>query len=76
VGARRAAAALTDALLAGQISAVIVDGEFWIDGRRAYLEHVRTPVEPQFVTLRVSIDEALRLSSAKSPRPSPATSDF
>jgi chloramphenicol 3-O-phosphotransferase len=59
--AERGAAALADAFLADSVDVVIVDGDF-LRGpdRRVFVAALRTNVEPRFVTLRVSLEEALR----------------
>ena len=67
--AREAAAHLTDAFFGFGIEAVIIEGPFFApDERRAYLDHVRAKVEPVFVTLRVSFEEALRRAQGDSSR--------
>jgi len=59
--ARQAAALLTDAFFGFGIEAVIIEGPFFTpEERRAYLDHLRAKVEPVFVTLHVSFEEALR----------------
>jgi adenylylsulfate kinase-like enzyme len=65
LAARRAAAALTDSFLAHGAEVVIVDGEFFTsEDREAFLRCIRTDVEPRFVTLTVSVEEALRRAEA------------
>lgn len=59
--ARRGAAALTDLFFDSGRDVVIVNGPFFTQlERNAYLEHLRTPVEPLFVTLRASFEESFR----------------
>lgn len=59
--ARRAAAALMDHFVLEDCSLVIVEGTFWTRSERdEFVQHLTTPVIPRFVTLRVSVDEALR----------------
>lgn len=63
--ARRAAAALTDEFYRSGRDSVIVNGPFFTEEERsAYLDHVRTPVTPLFVTLRVSFGESWRRAQA------------
>jgi predicted kinase len=63
--ARQAAAALTDAFLMAGLDVVIVDGSFLTPTERAvYVDALRTPAEPRFVTLLVSYPEALRRAQA------------
>jgi chloramphenicol 3-O-phosphotransferase len=57
--ARRAAAALADRFLADGI-AVVLEGDLITgDGRRDFVSALRSAIEPQFVTLRVSFESAL-----------------
>ncbi len=59
--ARRAAAALTDAFFSTGVHLVIVEGAFWGQGERAtFVGGITCNVRPQFVTLLVSYDEAVR----------------
>jgi chloramphenicol 3-O-phosphotransferase len=62
--ARAAAAALTDTFLDGGVDAVLVEGRFFAEERAEYLAGVHSLVDPRFVTLRVSYDEALRRAQA------------
>jgi adenylylsulfate kinase-like enzyme len=65
---RRAAAALTDSFLA-QGAEVVIEGEFLTsEDRDAYLRYVRTDVQPRFVTLTVSVEEAVRRAEADATR--------
>lgn len=67
--ARRAAAALADVLLDEGVTVVIVDGDFVAAPDRAeFTAALHAVVEPQFVTLRVSFDEAFRRASNDSAR--------
>jgi predicted kinase len=59
--ARRAAAALTNALLEDGVGVVVVEGDFLSQRERAeFLTVLSSPVAPLFVTLRVSIELALQ----------------
>ena len=59
--ARRAAAALTDHFVLDGMELVIVEGTFWTRSVREELTtRLTTLVHPVFVTLHVSVDEALR----------------
>jgi adenylylsulfate kinase-like enzyme len=59
--ARRAAAALADTFLEAGVAVVIADGSFNTPGDRAtFARSFRTSVDPLYVTLRVSFEEALR----------------
>jgi lactoylglutathione lyase len=59
--ARRAAAALTDHFVLEGIELVIVEGTFWTRSEREELTTALTTlVQPVYVTLRVSVEEALR----------------
>ena len=59
--ARRAAAALTDHFVLDGIELVIVEGTFWTTSEREELTTALTTlVQPVYVTLRVSVEEALR----------------
>lgn len=61
LAARRAAAVLTDEFHRSGRDAIIVNGPFFTEAERSgYLDHLRTPVTPLFVTLRVSFEEAWR----------------
>jgi lactoylglutathione lyase len=67
--ARRAAAALTDHFVVEGIELVIVEGTFWTRSEREELTTALTTlVQPMFVTLRVSVDEALRRVQSDSSR--------
>ena len=67
--ARRAAAALTDHFVLEGIELVVVEGTFWRTSEREQLTTARTTlVQPMFVTLRVSVDEALRRVQSDSSR--------
>lgn len=69
LAARRAAAALTDSFLATGADVVIVEGEFFAaKDRDAYLRCLRTEVEERFVTLTVSVDEAVRRAEGDATR--------
>jgi len=58
--ARRAAAALTDALLDDGGGVIVVEGDFLLeDERAAFSRALRSSVKPVFATLHVSIDVAL-----------------
>jgi predicted enzyme related to lactoylglutathione lyase len=59
--ARRAAAALVDHYVLDRIDLVIAEGDFWIASQRdEFTSRLSTGVAPVFVTLRVSVEEALR----------------
>jgi predicted kinase len=59
--ARQAAATLANGHLARGAAVVIADGSFnWPSDRAAFVQHLDPGVDPHFVTLRVSFDEALR----------------
>jgi tRNA uridine 5-carbamoylmethylation protein Kti12 len=59
--ARHAAGALANRFAADGVAIVIVEGEFLTAGdRRLLVEALDESVEPRFVTLRVSFDEAAR----------------
>ena len=59
--ARRAAAALVDQYVLDGIRLVIVEGDFWTVGQReVFTNHLTCGVAPVFLTLRVSVEEALR----------------
>jgi predicted kinase len=59
--ARRASAALADAFMAGGVAVVIADGSFNAAGdREVFARNLDPGVEPRFVTLRVTYEEALR----------------
>lgn len=59
--ARKAAALLTDEFLSSGMDAVIVNGPFFTEEERTqYLDHLKTPLEPFFVTLRVGFEESHR----------------
>jgi hypothetical protein len=67
--ARRAAAALTDHFVLDGTELVIVEGTFWTMSEREELTAgLTTLVEPVFVTLQFSVDEALRRVQADSGR--------
>lgn len=67
--ARRAAAALTDHFVLEGIELVVVEGTFWRTSEREQLTTALTTlVQPMFVTLRVSVDEALRRVQSDSSR--------
>jgi predicted kinase len=58
--ARRAAAALTDALLGDGMRVVVVEGDFLSPEQRAeFVTALRSSTEPAFVTVQVPIDLAL-----------------
>jgi hypothetical protein len=66
---RQAAAALTDAFLSAGVDVVIVDGEFLTrKDREAYVRSIRAEVEPRFVTLTVSVDEAMMRAESDATR--------
>lgn len=59
--ARRAAAILTDEFYDSGRDAVIVNGPFFTEAeRRGFVDHLRKPADPLFVTLRVSFEESWR----------------
>jgi predicted enzyme related to lactoylglutathione lyase/chloramphenicol 3-O-phosphotransferase len=59
--ARRAAAALVDQYVFDEIDLIIVEGDFWTDGQHNEFSYRHSSgVAPVFVTLRVSVEEALR----------------
>jgi shikimate kinase len=59
--ARHAAAILVNTFSEAGVGAVIAEGSFNTPGdRAAFAQHLRTGVEPLYVTLRVSFEEALR----------------
>jgi len=59
--ARRAAAALTDQFVADGIDTVIVEGTFWTPSEREqFTVHLASGVQPRFMTLQVSVAEAMR----------------
>jgi adenylylsulfate kinase-like enzyme len=59
--ARHASGALANRFAADGVEIVIVEGEFLTaDDRRLLVEALDESVEPRFVTLRVSFDEAVR----------------
>src|SRR5690348_451067 len=59
--ARRAAAALVDHYVLDTIELIIAEGDFWIASQRdEFTSRLSSGVAPIFVTLRVSVDEALR----------------
>jgi adenylylsulfate kinase-like enzyme len=59
--ARRASAALADAFLADGVAVVIADGSFNAAGdREVFARNLDPGVEPRFVTLRITYEEALR----------------
>jgi len=59
--ARRAAAALADEFVLAGMDVVIVEGTFWTRAERdEFANHLATDIRPHFVTLRVSLPEALR----------------
>ena len=70
--ARRAAAALTEHFVLDGIELVILEGTFWTMSEREELTAALTTlVQPVFVTLHVSVEEALRrvqLTVADGPR--------
>jgi lactoylglutathione lyase len=67
--ARRAAAALTDHFVLDGIELVILEGTFWTMSEREELTAALTTlVQPVFVTLHVSVEEALRRVQADSGR--------
>ena len=67
--ARRAAAALTDQFVLDAIELIIVEGTFWTQSERdEFVSRLSTAVDPIFVTLRVSVEEALRRVEADTGR--------
>ena len=59
--ARRAAAALTDALLQDGVGVVVVEGDFLTPEQRTeFVTALRSSIAPVFVTVHVSIDLALQ----------------
>jgi predicted kinase len=69
VRARRAAAALTDALLEDGVDVVIVEGDFLSHQERdEFLTALRSPIAPLYVTVHVSIDVALQRVQADATR--------
>jgi chloramphenicol 3-O-phosphotransferase len=59
--ARHAAAALVDQYVLDGIDLIIVEGDFWIASQRdEFTSRVSSGVAPVFVTLHVSVEEALR----------------
>ena len=63
--ARRAAAALVDQFVRDGIELTIVEGTFWTQTERAeFSDCLTVAVQPVYVTLRVSVDEAQRRVTA------------
>jgi len=61
LGARRAAAALTDSFDSSGVDIVILDGQFWDRAERApFQDNLKWSGEPFFVTLQISYGEALK----------------
>ncbi len=59
--ARRAAATLVNAFLKDGVAVVVAEGSFNTpDDRAAFARHLDPSIEPLYVTLRVSFEEALR----------------
>jgi predicted enzyme related to lactoylglutathione lyase/adenylylsulfate kinase-like enzyme len=59
--ARRAAAALVDQWARDGVELIVVEGTFWTESERAeFSECLSTPVQPLYVTLQVTVDEAQR----------------
>lgn len=58
--ARRGAAVLSETYLSAGVDAVIVEGRFFEEERRVFLEALGPDVTPRYVTLQVSYEEALR----------------
>jgi predicted enzyme related to lactoylglutathione lyase/chloramphenicol 3-O-phosphotransferase len=59
--ARRAAAALVDHYVLDGLDLIIAEGDFWTTGQRdEFTYRLSSGVAPVFVTLRVSVEEALR----------------
>jgi chloramphenicol 3-O-phosphotransferase len=57
--ARRASAALADGFFDAGITTVIIEGDFWNPFARGDFEpHLRSSIEPKYVTLTVSYDTA------------------
>jgi lactoylglutathione lyase len=67
--ARRAAAALADQFVLDGIELVIVEGTFWTQSEREeFASHLTTAANPLYVTVSVSIAEALRRAEADTGR--------
>jgi shikimate kinase len=63
--ARREAATLANAFLAEGTAVVVAEGSFNTPGHRAaFAQHLDAGVDPVYVTLRVSFEEALRRAQA------------
>lgn len=63
--ARRTAAALADEFVLAGFEMVVVEGTFWTKADRdEFVNHLATDIRPRFLTLRVSIPEALRRVAA------------
>src|SRR5260370_7770010 len=59
--ARRAAAALVDHYVLDGLDLIIAEGDFWTTCERdAFTYRLSSRIAPVFVTLRVSMEEALR----------------
>jgi predicted kinase len=67
--ARHAAATLANTFLADGVAVVVAEGSFnRPDDRTAFVDHLDTSVEPLFVTLRVTFEEALRRAEGEPSR--------
>jgi predicted kinase len=67
--ARHAAATLANTFLAEGVAVVVAEGSYNKPGDRgAFAQHLDTRVEPIFVTLRVSFEEALRRAQSEPSR--------
>ncbi len=62
--ARSGGAALADAFFEASLDTVIVEGRLFEDERAAFVGHLKTRVDPTFVSLRVSYETALRRALA------------
>ena len=77
LGARRAAAALTDSFLSSGVEIVIVEGPFWDEVERAaFLDNLTWSGNPHFVTLLISYDEAFRRVRGDATRTISRTPEF
>jgi predicted enzyme related to lactoylglutathione lyase/chloramphenicol 3-O-phosphotransferase len=67
--ARRAAAAVVDQYVLDGVDLIIAEGEFWTTGQRdEFTYRLSSGVTPLFITLRVSVEEALRRVESDSNR--------
>jgi predicted kinase len=67
--ARRAAATLADEFAVAGVELVVIEGTFWtVSEREEFVSRLTTDNRPRFVTLRVSMPEALRRVAADATR--------